>query len=182
MIWRQMGEWRYISIILDLALDGGEWSADTPQPLFPRGNSSPPRYPLYRRLGGFQGLSGRYGMEKNLAHVGNWTSVVQSVAHHYTDWAIPNNNTNNNNNLRGLLSVGPFGLENLFDHLFIGLLWFPFPRKWYCQSCVGVTAKQYSKSNNNDDNKLIIMKFLYILKQQSNDEMKAPTLPHSGLP
>jgi hypothetical protein len=41
----------------------------TPRPLFPRGNS-PPRYPLDRRVGGPQRLSGRHGEGKILAPPG----------------------------------------------------------------------------------------------------------------
>jgi hypothetical protein len=53
----------------------------------PRGKS--PLYPLYRRLGGPQSRSGRYGEVKNLVPAGNRNLVVQTVARRYTDGAIP---------------------------------------------------------------------------------------------
>jgi hypothetical protein len=56
----------------------------------PPGKSS--RYPLYRRLGGPQRRSGRYGEEIILDSTGTWNpnlSVVQPVASRYTDCAIP---------------------------------------------------------------------------------------------
>jgi hypothetical protein len=53
----------------------------------PRGKS--PWYPLYRRLGGPQSRPGCCGEEKNLAHDVNRTPAVETVARHYTDWAIP---------------------------------------------------------------------------------------------
>jgi hypothetical protein len=45
------------------------------------------RYPLYRRLGGPQGLPGR--VRKLSPPPGFDSRTVQSVASHYTDWAIP---------------------------------------------------------------------------------------------
>ena len=56
------------------ALEGGEWSAAHP------GRSLPPentRYPLYRRLGGPQGRSGR---AENLVPTGIRSRTVQPVA------------------------------------------------------------------------------------------------------
>jgi hypothetical protein len=50
-----------IHIFLTSALVGGEWSASRPCFLSP-GKS--PRYPFYRRLGGPQSRSGRYGEAK----------------------------------------------------------------------------------------------------------------------
>jgi hypothetical protein len=50
-----------------------------------------PWYPFYRRLGGPQSRSGRYGEVKILDPTGTWTPtplVVQPVASCYTDWAI----------------------------------------------------------------------------------------------
>jgi hypothetical protein len=52
--------------------------------------ASPPemtRYPLYRRLGGPQGRSGR--VRKILLPPGFDPRTVQPVASRYTDWAIP---------------------------------------------------------------------------------------------
>jgi hypothetical protein len=63
MPWRHIGEWRYNSTILYL---GTRWRllvSFTPLPLYPRGKS--PRYPLDRRLGGPQSLSGHCGVENN---------------------------------------------------------------------------------------------------------------------
>jgi hypothetical protein len=62
------------------ALDGGEWSALTPLPLYPWGNS--PQYSLYRQ-NGLQSQSGCYE-EKNLALARNGTPAVQPVACRYT--------------------------------------------------------------------------------------------------
>ena len=45
------------------------------------------RYPLYRRLGGPQGQSGR--VRKIPTAPGFDTRTVQPVASRYTDWAIP---------------------------------------------------------------------------------------------
>jgi hypothetical protein len=63
------------------ALEVGEWSAARP------GRTLPPRktrYPLYRRLGGPQGRSGR---AENLAPPGFDPRTIQPVVTHYTDWA-----------------------------------------------------------------------------------------------
>jgi hypothetical protein len=51
-----------------------------------------PRYPFYRRLGGPQSRSGRYGEVKIFYPTGTRTPaplVVQPVASRYSDWAIP---------------------------------------------------------------------------------------------
>jgi hypothetical protein len=51
-----------------------------------------PRYPFYRRLGGPQSRSGRYGEVKIFYPTGlelPLPLVVQPVASRYTDWAIP---------------------------------------------------------------------------------------------
>ena len=45
------------------------------------------RYPLYRRLGGLQGRSGR--VQKMSPPPGFDPRTVQPVASRYTDWAIP---------------------------------------------------------------------------------------------
>jgi len=63
------------------ALAGGEWSAAR------FGHTLPPRktqYPIYRRLGGPQGRSGR---AENLVPTGIRSRTVQPVVSHYTDWA-----------------------------------------------------------------------------------------------
>jgi len=54
------------------------------------------RYPLYRRLGGPQGRSGRVWKISPLPEFDPQT--FQPVASRYTDWAIPAPNNNNNNN------------------------------------------------------------------------------------
>ena len=63
------------------ALEGGEWSAARPDRTLPPGKSL---YPLYRRLGGPQGRSGR---TENLFHTGIRFRTVQPVVSRYTDWA-----------------------------------------------------------------------------------------------
>ena len=50
-------------------------------------------YPLYRRMGGPQGRSGR--VWKISPTPGFDPRTVQPVASHYTDWAIPAHNNNN---------------------------------------------------------------------------------------
>jgi hypothetical protein len=50
------------------ALVGDEWSASRPGRFVPRGKSL--RYPLDKRLGGYQNRSGRRGEKKNLALTG----------------------------------------------------------------------------------------------------------------
>jgi hypothetical protein len=50
-----------------------------------------PRYPFYRRLGGPQSRSGRYGEVKIFDPTGTRTPaplVVPPVASRYTDWAV----------------------------------------------------------------------------------------------
>ena len=54
-------------------LEGGEWSAARPGRTLPTGKT---RYPLYRRLGGTQGRSGR---TENLAPAGFDPRIVQPV-------------------------------------------------------------------------------------------------------
>jgi len=56
------------------AIEGGEWSAACPGRTLPPGKS---RYPLYRRLGGPQGRSGR---SENLVPTGIRSQTVQPVA------------------------------------------------------------------------------------------------------
>jgi hypothetical protein len=83
-----MGEWMYICIILDL---GTRWRwvvSITPRPLYLQGKC--PRYPLDRILGGPKSRSGRCGVEEPS---GNRTPAVQSIYHHYTDWATPSMST-----------------------------------------------------------------------------------------
>ena len=55
------------------ALEGGEWSAARPGRTLPPGKT---RYPLYRRLGGPQGRSGR---AKNLVPTGIRSRIVQPI-------------------------------------------------------------------------------------------------------
>ena len=63
------------------ALEGGEWSAARPGRTLPPGKT---RYPLYRRLGGPQGRSGR---AENLVPTGIRSRTVQPVVSRHTDWA-----------------------------------------------------------------------------------------------
>ena len=62
------------------ALEGGEWSAARPGRTLPPGKT---RYPLYRRLGGPQGWSGR---AENLALQEFDPRTVQPVVSRSTDW------------------------------------------------------------------------------------------------
>jgi len=68
-------------------LEGGEWSAARPGRTLPPGKT---RYPLYRRLVGPQGRSGR---AENLVPTGIRSWTVQPVVSRYTDRATgPTNN------------------------------------------------------------------------------------------
>jgi len=59
---------------MTVALEGSEWTAARPGRILPPWNT---RYPLYRRLGGTQGLSGR---AENLAPQGfNPRTVQQDI-------------------------------------------------------------------------------------------------------
>jgi len=61
------------------ALEGGEWSEARPDRSLNLGET---RYPLYRRLGGPQGPSGR---TENLVTTGIRSWTVQPVVSRYTD-------------------------------------------------------------------------------------------------
>ena len=61
------------------ALEGSEWSAARPDRTLPLGNT---QCPLYRRVGGPQGRSGR---AENLAPPGFDPQTVQPVVSPYTD-------------------------------------------------------------------------------------------------
>jgi hypothetical protein len=63
------------------ALEGGERSAARPSRTLPPGKT---RYPLYRRLGGPQGRSGR---AENLVPTGIRSRTEKPVVSRYTDWA-----------------------------------------------------------------------------------------------
>jgi len=63
------------------ALEGGEWSAALPGRTLHPGKT---RHPFYRRLGGFQGRSGR---AESLVPTGIRSRTVQPVVSRYTDWA-----------------------------------------------------------------------------------------------
>jgi hypothetical protein len=76
-----LGEWRYSSTLsLTLALDEGRWSTPRPGRFTPEKET---RYPLYRRLGGPQGRSGR--VRKISTPLGFDPRTVQPVASRYTD-------------------------------------------------------------------------------------------------
>jgi len=60
-------------------LEGSEWSVARPDRSFPPEKT---RYPLYRRLGGPQGRSGR---AENLVPPGFDPRIVQPVVSRYTD-------------------------------------------------------------------------------------------------
>jgi hypothetical protein len=79
-----MGSRGIALVSLTSALDGDEWS--TPRPgRFTPGKET--RHPLYRRLGGPQGWSGR--VLKISPPPGFDPRTVQPVASRYTDRAIP---------------------------------------------------------------------------------------------
>ena len=63
------------------ALEGGEWSAAGPGHILPPGKT---RYPLYRRLGGPQGRSGR---AENITPMWFHPRTIQPIVSRYTDWA-----------------------------------------------------------------------------------------------
>ena len=63
------------------ALEGDEWSAAHPGRNLLPGRT---QYPLYRKLGGPQGRSGR---AENLVLIGIRSRAVQPVVSRYTDWA-----------------------------------------------------------------------------------------------
>jgi len=63
------------------ALEGSEWSAARSGLTLPPGKT---QYPLYRRLGGPQGRSGR---AENLVPTDIRSRIVQPVVSRYTDWA-----------------------------------------------------------------------------------------------
>jgi hypothetical protein len=69
----------YLYPFLTAALEGSEWSAARPNRTLPPGNT---RYPLYRRMGGPQGQSGR---AENLAPLGFDPRTVQPVVSRHTD-------------------------------------------------------------------------------------------------
>jgi len=80
------GEQRYSSTRPStLVLDGGGWSEPRPGRFTPREKT---RYPLYRRLSGAQGRSGR---ARKISHPPPTfhPRTVQPLASHYTDCAIP---------------------------------------------------------------------------------------------
>ena len=61
------------------ALEEGEWSAARPGRTLPQGET---RYPLYRRLGGPHGQTGR---AENLVPTGIRSRTIQPVVSRYTD-------------------------------------------------------------------------------------------------
>jgi len=77
------GECRYSSIFFILGVRWGGLST----PRSDRFTPGKTRYPLYRRLGGHQGRSGR--LRKISPPTGFDPRTVQPVASRYTDWAIP---------------------------------------------------------------------------------------------
>jgi hypothetical protein len=73
-----------LTLSLTLALDESGWSTPRPGRFSPGKNT---RYPLYRRLGGPQGRSGR--VRKISPPPVLDPRTVQPVASRYTDYAIP---------------------------------------------------------------------------------------------
>jgi hypothetical protein len=82
---KAQGEKRYSSYSFTTsAVDGVSGQCHAPTELYPRGKN--PRYPLYRRLGGPGAGLDTEAREKILfTSAGTRTSVVQSVAMHFTD-------------------------------------------------------------------------------------------------
>ena len=72
------------TLSLTSALDGSGWLAPRPGRFIPAKET---RYPLYRRLGGLQGRSGRVRKISTPPELDPRT--VQPVANHCTDCAIP---------------------------------------------------------------------------------------------
>ena len=72
----------YLCSSMTAVLEGGEWSAARPGRTLPPGKT---QYPLYRRLAGPQGRSGR---AEHLASPGFDPRIVQPVVSRYSDWAI----------------------------------------------------------------------------------------------
>jgi hypothetical protein len=58
-----MEDWRYTSTILDLVTRCTVVFSFKPRLLYPKGNSLPPRYQFYRRLGWPQSRYGRCGVK-----------------------------------------------------------------------------------------------------------------------
>jgi hypothetical protein len=86
------------------ALEGGEWSAA--RRTLPPGKT---RYPVYRRLGGPQGRSGRV---ENLVPPGFDLRTVKLVVSRYTDWATrPTLLTSTLKNYGGKLRNWPNGIS-----------------------------------------------------------------------
>ena len=71
----------WVDSSMTATLEGGELSAARPGRTLPLGKT---RYPLYRRLGGPQGRSGR---AENLVPTGIRSRTVQPLVSRYTDWA-----------------------------------------------------------------------------------------------
>jgi len=80
-IYKVKVEWSRYRRGVTAALEVGDWSAARPGRTLPPGKT---RYPLYRRLGGTQGRSGR---AENLVPTGIRSRTFQPVVIHYTDWA-----------------------------------------------------------------------------------------------
>jgi hypothetical protein len=88
MAMKAQGEQRYSSTLsLNSSLDGSGLSTSSPGRIT-TGKQTP--YPLYRRLGGLQGRSGR--VQKMSHQLGFDPQTVQPVASRNTDWAILVNN------------------------------------------------------------------------------------------
>jgi hypothetical protein len=83
----RMAKWEYNCNILKLDIRWRLVVNFTPRPLYLRRKD--PHYQLDKRLGGPQGRSGHWNMEKSLATSRNRTPDIQPVARLCTDWAIP---------------------------------------------------------------------------------------------
>jgi hypothetical protein len=135
-----MGEWRYISTILDLRCRWMWVVSFTPLPLYSREKIS------LCWLDGRQIRSRCCREEKNLAGAGNWTPAVQPVSHRYNDWVIQTttklvyrhhlllikNSTSSNFNF-SLITVLPY-LKGTSTQGTVGTVWEPSKqdKMFYC--------------------------------------------------
>ena len=95
------------------ALEGGEWSAGRPGRTLPLAKI---RYPVYSRLGGPQGRSGR---AENLVPTAIRSQTVQHVAQSLYRLSYRTNNTNEYTNVNEREVVTRVTLESNDTHFFL---------------------------------------------------------------
>jgi hypothetical protein len=138
--WRRMGEWRYISTILDL---GTRWRwviSFTLLPLYPLKSSN--QCPFYTRFGGSQSRSGHCGIERWLlgrpTRISSETSVdFQRTTRRY----IPEDRTPHNHRSENLKSH--FNQNNILNR-------WRSQRKEYCNPVLAIRL-------NGEKNKLLLI-------------------------